>query len=164
MEFIVPRTSDWNIPGMVNRIFRGRWRRTSSGHSGNQYLLSALNWAWTFEIYGRICFYFHIYIDALYLGGPQLFQGGLPAYYSFDDNSSPKINIIVFGVPQPIVEGEIIYKKLNVLNKSVNTYTHNFTMELPQMTQKACGKELTVIATGYNGTLIEKVKSFCRKL
>ena len=103
---------------------------------------------------------FHIYIDVLYLGGPQLFQGGLPAYYSFDDNSSPKINIIVFGVPQPIVEGEFIYQKLNVLNKSINTYTHNFTLELPQMTQKACGKELTVIATGYNGTLIEKIKVF----
>ena len=30
-------------PGQSNRIFRGRWRGTSSGHPGDQYLLAGIN-------------------------------------------------------------------------------------------------------------------------
>lgn len=82
---------------------------------------------------------------------------------TFDDNSSLKINLIVCGVPRPVVEGKFIGKTLNAQNATVNSFTTNYTLELPQLTQTTCGKELTITATGLNDKSITlKTKIFLR--
>ena len=77
-----------------------------------------------------------------------------------DDNSLPKINIVLCGLPQPAVEAEFVGQKLKVLNTTVNSYTYNYILELPWLTQIACGKELIVTTTGYNGTLTDKINIY----
>ena len=61
------------------------------------------------------------------------------------------------------MQAEFIGQKLNVLSTTINNYTHNYTLELPQLAQKACGKQLTVTTTRYNGTLTEKIKIYMSK-
>ena len=61
------------------------------------------------------------------------------------------------------MEAEFIGQKINVLSTTVNNFTHNYTLKLPQLTQKACGKQLTVTATGYTVTLTEKIKIYMSK-
>lgn len=51
------------------------------------------------------------------------------------------------------MQGEFIGQDLSVLHATVNNYTHNFTLQLPQLTQTECGKVLTIKAIGHNGTL-----------
>ena len=96
----------------------------------------------------------------MHLGGPHYCQHGFPATYSFDDNSSPRINITLCGVPQPLVQGVFSDQNLTVLSRTVNRYTYIFTLQLLLLTQTACGKELTLTSTGYNGTLTKKCKIF----
>ena len=99
----------------------------------------------------------------LYLGGPEFCQGGFPSNFIFDDNSSHRIIITLCGVPQPEVQAEFNGQKVvKVINATVNSYTHIFILELPLLTQRVCGKELTVTATGYNGTLTNKTKIFLK--
>ena len=95
----------------------------------------------------------------LHLGEPEFCQGKLRSNYTFDVNSSPKINITLCGVPQPDVQGDFNAKKLTVLKDKVNSYTHNFTLLLPRLTQTVCGKELILTATGYNNiSITDKTK------
>ena len=65
-------------------------------------------------------------------------------------------------MPEPVVRAEFDGLKVNVLNTAVNNYTFSYTLELPRVRQIACGKDLTVTATGYNGTLTKKTKIFVR--
>ena len=51
---------------------------------------------------------------------------------------------------------------VNVLNTTLNHYTFNYTLELPRLMQNACGKDLTLTATGNNDTLTTKTKIFVR--
>ena len=90
----------------------------------------------------------------------------MPNNDTFDDSSSPRINITLCGVPPPIVVGEFLGLNLTVRSTEVNSYTHNYTLELPPLTQRVCGKELTltatVTATRYNGNLTRKMKIFVK--
>ena len=43
---------------------------------------------------------------------------------------------------------------VNVTDATINSYTYNYTLLLPQLTQKTCGKELTITATGFGDTQI----------
>ena len=90
----------------------------------------------------------------------------MPSNETFDDKSSPRINITLRGVPPPVVDAKFLGLDLKVQSTTVNSYTHNYTLELPQLTQTACGKELTVTATvtatGYNRNLTAKMKIFVR--
>ena len=99
---------------------------------------------------------FHILI----IGGPQFCQGSFQRNYTNDVNSSPRIDVVLCGVPVPIVQAEFIGQKLNVLSRTVNSYLHNYTLELPQLNPTVCGKELTITVTGYNGTLTDKIKIY----
>ena len=65
-------------------------------------------------------------------------------------------------MPEPVLRAEFAGLRVNVLNTAVNKYTFSYTLELPRMRQTACGKYLTVTATGYNGTLTKKTKIFVR--
>ena len=49
-------------------------------------------------------------------------------------------------------------QKINVIDARVNSYTHSFILQLPLLTQTACGRELQVTTTGYNGTSTYKTK------
>ena len=111
--------------------------------------------------------YCKLFIDfnVLRLGGPELCQDDFPSNYTFDVSSSPKIYITFCGVPQPVVQGEFINQKFSALNttETVNGYIHNFTLQIPQLTQEACGKTLTITANGNNVTLTETTKIFLEK-
>lgn len=101
-------------------------------------------------------------MNTLHLGGPEFCQGSLPSNFTFDDNSSPRINIVLCGIPQPTVEGEFFGQKLNVFNMTIDSYTHNYTLQLPRLTQISCGKELTVRAIGYYAVIADKTKVFVK--
>ena len=92
-------------------------------------------------------------IDVLHLGGPELCQESFPSNFTFDDQNPPRINITLCGVPQPKVQGLFNGHSVQVLKETVNSYTHNFTLQLPLLTQTDCGKELTITATENNRTL-----------
>ena len=96
----------------------------------------------------------------MHLGGPELCQDCFPSNFTFDENSSPRINVTIYGAPQPKVQAEFNGQVINVRNETLNTYTHNFTLELPRLTQAACGKELKMTITGNNRTLTNKTKIF----
>ena len=104
--------------------------------------------------------YFNVHIDVLHLGEPELCQDSFPKNLTFADKSSPKIYFTLCGVPQPVVLGHFVGQTLVVQQISVNNYTHKYTLQLPQVTQIACGKELTVTATGRNSTIIMKTRIF----
>ena len=82
----------------------------------------------------------------------------LPSNFTFNDNSSPRINILLCGKPQPTVEGEFFSQKLNIFYKMMDSNTHNYTLQLPRLTQISCGKELTVRTIGCNGIIANKAK------
>ena len=86
----------------------------------------------------------------------------MPSNDTFDDSTSPTINIVLCGVPQPIVKATFIGQERNVLNRTINNYKHNYTLELPRLTKAVCGKNLTVTATGHNGTLTKNVQIFVK--
>ena len=98
----------------------------------------------------------------LHLGGPEFCQGDLPSNDTFDEKSSPRVNITLCGVPPPVVAAEFLGLKLAVVSTAVNNYTHKYTLELPQLTKTVCGQELTVTATGYNRNLSDKMKIFVK--
>ena len=103
---------------------------------------------------------FYIDTSALHLGGPEICQGDIVCTYTFNDSSSPTINLTLCGVPQPQVQVEFIEQKVTVLNVPISSYTHRFILQLPLLTQTECGKELTITATGYNGSLVKRTKIF----
>ena len=87
-------------------------------------------------------------------------MGDFPSIFVFDDNSLPRINITLCGVPQPEVRPEFTSRILTVLSKPVNNYAHTYTLELPRLTQTTCGRELIVTAVGHSSTLTKKIKFF----
>ena len=107
----------------------------------------------------------YIDLDVLHLGGPELCQDSFPSNFTFGENSSPKVNITLCGVPNPKVEGKFIDQKLAVSYGMVNKYTRNYKLQLPILTQIACGKELAITATakGRNDTLNIRTKIFLEK-
>lgn len=103
-------------------------------------------------------------IDNLHLGGPEFCQGSLPSNITFDDKGSPKIEITLCGVPVPKVACKFYGRKVSVLNKKINNYTYNFTLELPQLTKKGSGKTLIVTASGQNGTSYQATKIYAENV
>ena len=65
-------------------------------------------------------------------------------------------------MPQPNVQGEFNGLTLTAQNATVNTYIHNYMLQLPTLTQKVCGNKLTITATGHNGTLTFKTEIFLK--
>ena len=60
------------------------------------------------------------------------------------------------------MQGRFNNQDLLAQNATVNVYTHNYALQLPQLTQKVCGKEFTITSTGYNGTLTHRTKIFVK--
>ena len=61
-------------------------------------------------------------------------------------------------MPEPVLKAQFLGVRVNVLNTTVNRYTFNYTLELPRLTQIACGKDLTVTATGHYDALTKTTK------
>ena len=122
-----------------------------------------MNWAWNFyEIcYGNYA-YFYVDIIVLHLGGPEFCQGVFPSNFTFNDSSSPEINITLCGVPQPKVEATFAGKEIDFINATVNSYTHTYTLQLPKLSQTLCGELLQVTAKGYSDTLTDKTQIFVK--
>ena len=68
--------------------------------------------------------------------------------------------MILRGVSQPKVKGELMGQNINVIDTTVNSYTNSFILQLPQLIQNAYGRELQVTTFVYNGTSTYKTKSF----
>ena len=105
---------------------------------------------------------FCVDFDILHIGGPEFCWSDFPSNYTVDDNTSLKIGIVLCGVPQPKVQAEFIGQALKVADATINSYTHYYTLEVPQLTQTQCGKELTVTASGNDKTLTFNTKIFVR--
>ena len=101
-------------------------------------------------------------MNTLHLGRPEFCHGSLPSNFTFDDNSSPRVSIVLCGIPQPTVEGVFIGQNLNTLNKTIDSYTHNYTLQLPRLTQISCGKELAVRAIGNSSVIAVETKVFLK--
>ena len=102
-------------------------------------------------------------MNALHLGGPKYCQDDLQSNYTFDvNNSSPTINIILCGVPPPVVEGHFIGEKLMVTNSTINNHTKSYTLQLPQLKQAVCGADLIITARGYSDILTNTAKIFVK--
>lgn len=98
---------------------------------------------------------------SLRLGGPQFCQGDFNNSYSFDENATEKIEIILCGFPEPTARWKFDDSAFNnVTPTPVNSYTFKYSIQLPQLTQKMCGKELAFEATGgINRTKVIRIRN-----
>ena len=49
---------------------------------------------------------------------------------------------------KPETQAELINQEIIVLNETVNSYTHNFTMQIPRLVETVGSKGLSTNATG----------------
>ena len=45
---------------------------------------------------------------------------------------------------------------------TIDSYTHNYTLQLQRLNQMSCGKELTLRAIGNNGVIDDETKVFVK--
>ena len=100
-------------------------------------------------------------MSLLYLGGPEFCQEDLQSNYTFGSNNSQVMNVILCGVPAPVVH----WKFQNGTNFAatrvpINAYTYKYMP--PKVTPKLCGRELTFHAKGKT-TLERKLLVFLEK-
>ena len=100
-------------------------------------------------------------MSLLCLGGPEFCQEDLQSNYTYGSNNSQVINVILCGVPPPVLH----WKFQNGANfvarrEPINAYTHKYMP--PKVTQKSCGRELTLLAIGKT-TLERKLFVFLAK-
>ena len=50
-------------------------------------------------------------------------------------------------------------QKINAIDATVNSYTNSFILQLPLLTENACGREPQVTTIVYNGTSTYKTKN-----
>ena len=89
---------------------------------------------------------------SLYLGGPE-FLKGLKSSYTFGSNITPVITFTLHGVPAPNVTWWL-HKDYagNASREQRDSYTYKYSIQLPKLTQKTCGRQLVLKASGYNVT------------
>ena len=88
----------------------------------------------------------------MYLGGPE-FLKGLECSYTFGSNVTPVINFTLNGVPAPNVTWWF-HKDYagNALSEQSDSYKYELSIQLPKLTQKTCGRQLVLRASGYYTT------------
>ena len=88
----------------------------------------------------------------MYLGGPE-FLKGLESNYTFDSNATPVINFTLRGIPAPNVTWWL-HKDYtgNASREQSDSYTNKYLIQLPKLTQKTCGRQLVLKASGHNMT------------
>lgn len=69
--------------------------------------------------------------------------------YTFNSDVLPVINVTLCGVPAPILHWTFHNGATMVATREpINTYTYKYLIHLPNITQKTCGVELSLNATG----------------
>ena len=100
-------------------------------------------------------------MSLLYLGGPEFCQEDLKSNYTFGGNDYQVINVILCGVPAPVVHWKFQNGSNFVATREpINAYTYKYM--LPTVTQKSCGREITFHAKGKT-TLERKLLVFLAK-
>ena len=90
----------------------------------------------------------------LYLGGPEFCYGDLQSSYNFSNNVNQEIGVTLCGVPAPDLEWRVHGDTFMPARRTaVNSYTYEYLIELPELTQKICGRELVLNASGYKPIL-----------
>lgn len=79
-------------------------------------------------------------------------KGDLQSNYTFGRNDSPHINLTLCGVPPPNVTWRFSGKDGIAKRELVENDTYKYFMQLLQLTQETCGKELVLNLTGHNST------------
>ena len=79
-------------------------------------------------------------------------KGDLQSNYTFGRNASPHINLTLCGVPPPNVTWSFHVKDGIATRELVENDTYEYSIQLPQLTQETCGKELVLNVTGHNST------------
>ena len=75
---------------------------------------------------------------------------GLGYNYTFDSSVTPVINFALRGVPAPNVTW-LLHKDYagNASREKSDSYTYKYSMQLPKLTQKTCGRQLVLNVSGY---------------
>ena len=78
---------------------------------------------------------------------------GLESNYTFGSNVTPVVNFTLCGVPAPNVTWWL-HKDYTgyVSREKIDSYIYEYSIQLPKLTQKTCGRQLVLKATGYNMT------------
>ena len=85
----------------------------------------------------------------LYLGGPEFCYGHLQSSYNFSNNTDQVIRILLCGVPAPVLEWRLHDSAFMPVNRTaINSYTYEYLIKLPPLTQRICGRELVLNASG----------------
>ena len=88
----------------------------------------------------------------MYLGGPE-FLKGLKSSYTFGSNVTPVIHFTLNGVPAPNVTWWLHEDYAgNASGEQVDSYTYQYSIQLPKLSQKTCGRQLVLKVSGYNIT------------
>ena len=88
----------------------------------------------------------------MYLGGPE-FLKGLESEYTFRSNVTPVINFTLHGVPAPNVTWMLHEDDAGkTTREQIYIYKYKYSIQLPKLTQKTCGRQLVLKAIGYNIT------------
>ena len=70
--------------------------------------------------------------------------------YNFSSSISPVINVTFCGVPAPNVTWRLHDSSIaDATREEVDRYTNKYSIYLPQLAQKTCGRELQLNATGF---------------
>lgn len=91
----------------------------------------------------------------LRLGGPQFCEGDLKSSYNFNSTHSAVLNLTLCGVPAPTLTWRLHDGPVNVNQhvSAINVYKYKYMIQLPELTQRLCGRILQLNATvTYNGT------------
>ena len=87
----------------------------------------------------------------VHLGGPEFCEKALKSNYTYtlSGNALPVINVVLCGVPAPILHWRFIDgSSAMATRKTKKSYTYEYLIHLPEFRQSTCGGELTLIATG----------------
>ena len=100
-------------------------------------------------------------MSLLYLGGPEFCQENLKSNYTYGGNDYEVINVILCGVPSPVVHWKFQNGSNFVATREpINPYTYKYMP--PALTQKSCEREITFHAKGKT-TLEENLLVFLAK-
>ena len=92
---------------------------------------------------------------ALYLGGPEFCEGDLKSNYTFNSTHSAVIDLTLCGMPAPTLTWRLHDGAVNITRhiSRINDYTYKYVIQLPELTQRLCGRILQLNATvTYSGT------------
>ena len=80
-------------------------------------------------------------------------MNGLQPNYTFGSNVTPVINFALLGVPAPNVTWTFhVVAAGNATREPIDSYIYKYSIHLPKLTQKTCGRKLMVKAIGHNIT------------